>query len=39
MGFIILVLNVIGGILDFLFLGEEALVPMPIRRVPVLPFF
>lgn len=37
MGFVILFLNTIGGILDFLFFGEEALIPMPRRRLPMFP--
>lgn len=37
MGFIILFLKTVGGILDFLFFGEDALVPMPGRRLPMFP--
>jgi hypothetical protein len=37
MGFIILFLNVIGGIFDFLFFGDEALFPGRARRVPLIP--
>ncbi len=36
MGFILLILNMIGGIFDFLFFGEDALFPAP-RRVPLMP--
>lgn len=36
MGFIILLLNTIGGILDFLFYGEDAILPGPRRRVPMI---
>jgi hypothetical protein len=39
MGFIILFLNTVGGILDFLFFGEDALVPIPGRRLPISPIW